>query len=80
MLLDAKGRYKQFVDPNTGEFRSWFAGKDGLVKEARRQIDASEGAKIQWYFAEEESMQAVKYLFDEHNITEIELIYQKMIQ
>lgn len=45
-LLDAKGKYAQFVDKNTGEFYDWFKGKDALVNEAKRQIEASEGARL----------------------------------
>ena len=76
VLLDAKGKYAQFIDKNTGEFYEWFSGKDSLIAEARRQIDASEGAKIQWYFAEEESLNVVQDLFMDKGITEIELIFE----
>ena len=75
-LLDAKGKYSQFIDKSTGEFCEWFSGKETLVSEARRQISASEGAKIQWYFAEEESLNAVQDLFIDRGITEIQLIFQ----
>ena len=76
VLLDAKGKYAQFIDKSTGEFYEWFSGKDSLIAEARRQINASEGAKIQWYFAEEESLNVVQDLFMEKGIVEIELIYE----
>ncbi len=76
VLLDAKGKYAQFIDKNTGEFYEWFSGKDSLIAEARRQIDASEGAKIQWYFAEEESLDVVQDLLMDKGITEIELIFK----
>ena len=76
ILLDAKGKYSQFIDKSTGEFCEWFSGKETLVSEARRQISASEGAKIQWYFAEEESLNAVQDLFIDRGITEIQLIFQ----
>lgn len=64
------------IDKSTGEFCEWFSGKETLVSEARRQISASEGAKIQWYFAEEESLNAVQDLFIDRGITEIQLIFQ----
>lgn len=76
ILLDAKGKYAQFIDKSTGEFYEWFSGKDSLIAEARRQIAASEGAKIQWYFAEEESLSAVQDLFMDKGITEKELIFE----
>lgn len=65
VLLDAKGKYEQFIDKSTGEFYDWFTGKYGLIDEARRQVNASEGAPIRWYFAEEESMCAIQKLIDE---------------
>ena len=76
VLLDAKGKYSQFIDKNTEDFYEWFSGKESLIAEARRQIDASEGAKIQWYFAEEESLNVVQDLFIDKGITEIELIFE----
>ncbi|MBQ2802855.1 MAG: hypothetical protein IJF07_03045 [Lachnospiraceae bacterium] len=76
VLLDAKGKYAQFIDKNTGEFKDWFSGKQDFIDEAKRQINASEGAKIQWYFAEEESLAAVQDLFMDNGITEIELIFE----
>lgn len=76
ILLDAKGNYSQFINKNTGEFYDWFTGKQGLLDEARRQIDASEGARIQWYFAEEETRDVVQELFSDKGITEIELIFE----
>ena len=57
-------------------FYGWYTGKQGLLEEAARQIKASEGAKIQWYFAEEEVLEVVQDLFMNNGITEIELIFQ----
>ena len=76
VLLDAKGKYAQFINKNTGEFYGWFIGKESLLDEAARQIKASEGAKIQWYFAEKEACDVVQDLFMDKGITEIELIFQ----
>ena len=76
VLLDAKGKYAQFINKNTGEFYGWFIGKESLLDEAARQIKASEGAKIQWYFAEKGACDVVQDLFMDKGITEIELIFQ----
>ena len=76
VLVDAKGKYSQFINPNNGRFYEWFTGKESLVEQAMRQIHASEGARIQWYFAEQESLNAVQRLFLERGITGIELIFQ----
>lgn len=77
-LVDAKGHYSQFVDKKTGEFYDWFKGKDSLVDEANRQLKAANGVPVQWYFAEKESMDAVKTLFADKKIKGIEFIYQPM--
>lgn len=70
--------YSNFVDKNTGEFYNWFNGKDDLLSQANRQIAASEGAAIEWHFAEKDSLNAVKTLFKENGIQGIELIYDPM--
>ena len=76
ILLDAKALYGQFIDEATGRFYSWFTGADKLVEEALRQIEASDGARIQWYFAEEKVLNAVKDLFARNGITEIDFIFK----
>lgn len=78
VLLDAKGKYSNFVDPNTGEFYNWFSGKDDLLSQANRQIAASEGVAIEWHFAEKDSLNAVKSLFKENGIQGIDLIYDPL--
>lgn len=50
----------------------------GLIDEAQRQIYASEGARIQWYFAEQSTLDAVKALFKNEGINGIELIFEPM--
>lgn len=76
-LVDAKGHYSQFVDKKTGKFYGWFKGTEELKDEAVRQLNAAKGVPVQWYFAEKESMEAVKKLFG-NEITGIEFIYQAM--
>ena len=76
ILIETKGKYSQFIDKKTGEFYSWFSGKKGLVEQAKRQLKASEGSRIQWYFAEKDTLNAVKALFMDNNIKGIELIYE----
>lgn len=78
-LVDAKCKYSQFVDKSTGKFYSWFNGSKELVDEANRQLIAANGAQIQWYFAEQESLYAVENLFLENGISGIELIFKAMI-
>ena len=79
-LVDAKCHYAQFVDKSTGNFYNWFNGKQALLDEASRQVAASEGAHIQWYFAEQESLNAVKALFSQDKALQvIELIFKAMI-
>ena len=72
VLIETKSYYSQFVDPNTGEFRDWFTGANGFVDQANRQIAASDGLPICWFFAEESTMNATRALFAANNITGIE--------
>ena len=75
VLLDAKAKLAQFISKKTGDFYGWFKGRQGFLDSAARQIRASEGSKIEWYFAEESVRDLVQDLFMEHGITEIELIF-----
>uniref|UniRef100_UPI002240D69A Tox-REase-5 domain-containing protein n=2 Tax=Acetivibrio straminisolvens TaxID=253314 RepID=UPI002240D69A len=77
-LIEAKGSYNNFIDKNTGEFYDWFMGKQSLIDQAKRQIAASEGAPIDWYFMDEASMNATKSLFQDANINGINFIYEPL--
>ena len=59
----------------SGDFVSWFTGKEGLLTQAKNQINAANGAKIEWHFSTERSMKATQKLFKENNIEGIELKY-----
>jgi hypothetical protein len=67
ILIDTKSKgYRNFINPNSGEFQDWFknssTGGKGLVEQGRRQVAASGGAKIQWYFEDQVSLEATKKL------------------
>jgi len=79
-LLDAKGYYGQFVDRATGEFFDWFT-KDGgqeMIKQARRQVAAADGAPIDWVFNESEALDAVRKLLRSANVEGINLVLKPM--
>jgi hypothetical protein len=68
VLLDAKGRYEQFVDPETGEFREWWAESErsGLPKEldqAERQVRVANGKPVEWRCAEQATADAFNEAF-----------------
>lgn len=64
MLIEVKGNYSNFVNKKTGEFYDWFNGKDSLISQANRQINAANGTGIQWYSNDSISMEAVQNIFD----------------
>jgi len=74
-LLEAKSSYDNFVNKKTGEFYSWFRGKNSLVDQAQRQIKGADGASIEWNFSSQKSLDATQKLFKENNITGITLKY-----
>ena len=74
ILIETKAKYSQFVD-SSGTFRSWFKGADGFVDQARRQLAASNGAPITWYFKEKAARDATEILFRQNGITGIKLVY-----
>ncbi|MFD2584361.1 Tox-REase-5 domain-containing protein [Pedobacter vanadiisoli] len=73
-LLEAKSSYDNFVNKN-GEFQDWFIGKDPLVDQARRQLEAANGSVIEWNFSSQKSLNATKTLFEQNNIRSILLKY-----
>ena len=74
-LLEAKSSYDNFVS-KTGDFYSWFKGKDALLDQARRQLKAANGAAIEWNFSSQKSLDATQKLFKENNISGIDLKYK----
>lgn len=68
-LLEAKNSYNKWVSSKTGEFYNSFKGREGLLKQARRQIDAANGKDIEWHFSSEKALKATKSLFEQNNIT-----------
>nr|MCR5527927.1 hypothetical protein [Saccharofermentans sp.] len=74
-LIEVKGDYSFAVDPNTGEFRDWFTGANSMVDQANRQIAASDGMPICWYFSDESTMNATQALFEENGISGIQFAY-----
>lgn len=75
-LIEAKGSYNNFVNKKTGEFYDWFNGQNSLADQANRQIAASKGAQINWYFSDQSSMNATKSLFQTQGIKGINYIYE----
>ncbi len=73
MLIDAKSFYRQFVSKSTGEFHTWWGGSKDFVDQAKRQLDAAQGAPIKWYFNEQETLAAVERLFEKEGIEGIAL-------
>jgi len=74
VLLDAKGPgYAAFV--RNGQFEPWFRGADDLVNQARRQVVAASGTRIQWHFAEEAAADATRDLLRSKGITGIDVIF-----
>lgn len=74
VLVEAKSSYDGFVN-KSGQFSDWFTGKADLIDQARRQIGAADGAKIEWHFATEKSMNATKDLFAKEGIEGIEFVH-----
>jgi hypothetical protein len=75
VLLDAKDQYRRFVDSQTGDWESWWRGREELIKRARSQVAAANGIPIQWHWADEEAALAARQTLEDENIIEIEIIY-----
>ncbi|XZY04320.1 Tox-REase-5 domain-containing protein [Acinetobacter baumannii] len=76
ILVEAKGRYAQFLDPKKPRFLKENVFRN-MVNEARTQIvvvQTLKGAKLQWYFYEKES----KAYFDGRIYNLIKTIYMPL--
>lgn len=67
ILLDAKGQYDKFIDKD-GDWKEFFqkfekSGIEGLVAEARRQVDAAGGQPVEWWCAEKDSARLIRRRF-----------------
>lgn len=73
-LLDAKGPgYAKFVGPS-GRFESYFGGRQSIVTQAQRQLEAANGTPIQWHVAEPEADQAIRTLLNDKDVSGIRVI------
>jgi len=75
-LLDAKGKYAQFLIKGTTRFKPFFNPDVEFVGSAERQAAAVAGKiPIVWHFAEESVAEAVKVLFAQNGISGIEVVF-----
>ncbi|WP_243736172.1 RHS repeat-associated core domain-containing protein, partial [Bradymonas sediminis] len=69
VLLEAKGPgYAKFISKKTGEFEDWFDGATKLLDQARRQVNAAKGAKVEWHVAEEKAASTIKELLKSQRV------------
>ncbi len=73
-LLDAKGRYNQFLNPD-GSWRSWARAPDDLLAQAQRQTDAAGGTPITWHVMEPEAAAAIQRLMRENGFGNIVVVH-----
>ena len=70
-LVDAKGYYEYLLS------KGW--AQEGLLQQAKRQVSAANGLKIEWHFAEKGAADAVKDLLDKNGIKGIEVFHTPSI-
>jgi hypothetical protein len=67
VLIDAKGRYAQFLDTGSGEWRPWWGqsekGLNRMTDTARRQVRVANGRPVEWWCAEEDTAEAFTEAF-----------------
>ena len=62
-LIEAKGPgYLRFIE--NGEFKEWFRGGPQMISQARRQLEAANGIKLEWHVAERELAELLKKFFE----------------
>ncbi len=78
ILIEAKGDYSAFIDERTGKFKVWFTGVEDIIDQAAKQLEASEGAPVVWYFSDKTSMDVIKNYFESQGIIGIIFIYEPL--
>ncbi|SDZ40998.1 Restriction endonuclease fold toxin 5 [Amycolatopsis xylanica] len=68
VLVDAKGRYSQFFDTKTGDWKPFFKkfekkGVDAILKEARRQVRVADGRPVEWWSAQRNIAALLRHTF-----------------
>jgi hypothetical protein len=68
VLIDGKGRYEQFIDPDTGDFKPWWrdsekSGLPGELAQAERQVRVADGRPVEWWCAEQATADAFNDAF-----------------
>jgi hypothetical protein len=75
VLLEAKGpNLAKFIDDALDPL-PFFDGSAGIVRQARRQLNASGGAPIRWIVAEKKFADYLRTLFRTNNLGSIEVIH-----
>jgi hypothetical protein len=63
LLVEVKGPgYANFVD-KSGKFYDWFRGRNALLNQAARQVQAADGERVVWVFSEQRALDATRLLF-----------------
>ncbi|WP_283138499.1 Tox-REase-5 domain-containing protein [Rhizohabitans arisaemae] len=85
VLVDAKGRYAQFIDKTTGTFHKWWArsknsGLPEMLERALKQIKAGGGRRVEWWCAEPEVARLFNDEFEDDDRLEgrIRAVYRPM--
>ena len=68
VLLDAKGEYDKFIDRRSNDWREFFqkfpeSGIQGLISEARRQVNAAGDQPVEWWCAQKDSARLIRTWF-----------------
>lgn len=76
-LLEAKRIPDRFVDPTSGEFRTWVEGTDEWLSQGTNQMEVAKalgGVRIEWHLHSEAVRDAMYYLFHQENPELLEYI------
>ncbi len=73
VLLEVKGPgYKALLEKMYGQ--DWFRGTKDMLDQAKRQLNAANGAPIEWHIAEPEVAALVRRMLQEKNLDKIKVI------
>lgn len=67
-LIEAKYGMDFMAETSTGQFKSWAKFPKSAVEQARRQIDAANGARVEWRVSDGRVAKALREMFKEREL------------
>jgi hypothetical protein len=81
VLLEGKARgYDQWFDAALNPTHDFYEGLNGMLKQARRQLQMAGGLPIRWHVAEPRMVAVLRKHFDSRGLQSIDVVYTQPVK